>query len=426
MREDFLHFIWKYKKLELADLKTTTNESIEIISLGSHNKLAGPDFFNARLKIKDQLWAGNVEIHVNSSDWYVHGHEMDANYDNVILHVVWDDDVSVYRRDNSLIPTLELKNYISHELVESYKSLLNNKAITFINCESELAKIDEFIFENWLERLYFERLESKSALVVTLLEKYNNDWEQVLFSMLLRNFGSKINADSFLSIAHQLKFSTVRKVSANVNELESLLFGLAGLLEDAKLDTYYLSLKKEYDYLRHKYGINNSGVLRPSFFKLRPPNFPTIRLSQFANVYARHNNLFSKLIEAKSVEDIYSLFNVSASSYWSTHFNFEKTSKKSEKKLSKKFIDLVIINTILPLKFNYAKYLGKQIDDEIVYIATQIGAEQNSIVEKYKNLNIKIANSAESQSILQLYNEYCSKNKCLECAIGNSLLKGNN
>jgi len=426
MREDFLHFIWKYKKLELADLKTTTNESIEIISLGSHNKLAGPDFFNARLKIKDQLWAGNVEIHVNSSDWYVHGHEMDANYDNVILHVVWDDDVSVYRRDNSLIPTLELKNYISHELVESYKSLLNNKAITFINCESELAKIDEFIFENWLERLYFERLESKSALVVTLLEKYNNDWEQVLFSMLLRNFGSKINADSFLSIAHQLKFSTIRKVSANVNEFESLLFGLAGLLEDDKLDAYYLSLKKEYDYLSHKYAINHNGVVRPSFFKLRPPNFPTIRLSQFANVYARHNNLFSKLIEAKSVEDIYSFFNVSASLYWNTHFNFEKTSKKSEKKLSKKFIDLVIINTILPLKFNYAKYLGKQIDDEIVYIATQIGAEQNSIIEKYKSLNIKILNAAESQSILQLYNEYCSKNKCLECAIGNSLLKGNN
>ena len=425
MREDFLHFIWKYKKLEIVELKTTTNESIEIISTGSHNKLAGPDFFNAQLKISNQLWAGNVEIHMNSSDWYVHGHEIDANYDNVILHVVWEDDVSVHRSDNSLIPTLELKSYIASDLIASYKSLFDNRVKSFINCESELGTIDEFVLKNWLDRLYFERLEAKSEQVIQLLEKYNYDWEHVLFSMLLRNFGSKINADSFLSIAHQLKFSTIRKVSTNVDQLESLLFGISGLLQEDKLDTYYLTLTKEYDYLKHKYSINNNGVLKPSFFKLRPPNFPTIRLSQFSNLYAKHHNLFSKLIAAKSTQEIYDLFSVSASSYWDIHYTFDKESKRSPKRLSKKFIDLLIINTILPIKFNYARYIGKHNDDDIINIAEKIGAEQNNIVEKYENLNINISNAAESQSILQLYNEYCSKNKCLECAVGNSLLKGN-
>lgn len=424
MREDFLHFIWKYKKLAVVDLKTTTNDTLEIMTTGAHNKLAGPDFFNSQLKINNQLWAGNVEIHIHSSDWYVHGHEVDVNYDNVILHVVWEDDVSVYRNDNSLIPTLELKRYIAPELIASYKRLFEHKEKSFINCESEINAIDEFVFKNWLDRLYFERLDAKSALVAELLEKYNNDWEQVLFSMLLRSFGSKINADSFLSIAHQLKITTVRKVSANVAQLESLLFGLSGLLKDDKLDTYYQVLNKEYQFLQYKYTINDTGVIQPSFFKLRPPNFPTIRLSQFANVYAMHNNLFSKIMEAKTVEDIYLIFNVCASPYWNTHFTFDKAAKKSQKRLSKKFIDLLIINTILPIKFNYAKYLGKPIDDDIMAIASKIGAEQNTIVAKFKNLNSAITNAAESQSILLLYNEYCSKNKCLDCAVGNSLLKG--
>lgn len=426
MREDFLHFIWKYKKLRFNDeLRTSNNEVLNIISEGIHNHLEGPDFNNAHLKIGDQSWFGTVEIHIKSSDWFAHGHETDVNYENVILHVVWEEDIAIYRKDNTQIPTLELKNYISPDLLESYKSLFNKKGKAFINCEKDIATINQFIYKNWIDRLYFERLESKSNFVLQLLKHSKNDWEQVLFIMLLKNFGLKINADSFLSIAQQLDFSVIRKTNGEVKQLESLLFGMSGLLEEEIVDTYYIDLKKEYDYLKHKFNLNSNGVLKPYFFKLRPPNFPTIRLSQFAKVYSENQNLFSKVIAAKSLEELYAIFNVSASVYWENHFTFGKESKKSTKKLTKNFIDLLIINTILPIKFNYAQHLGKEIDNDILKIVTEIKKENNTIVENFKALQINLSNAMESQAILQLYNDYCSKNKCLQCAVGNSLLKGN-
>jgi hypothetical protein len=426
MREDLLHFIWKYKKLQLTDLLTANNESVVIIDVGLHNHLSGPDFFNAKVNIDGQLWAGNVEIHIKASDWYLHRHEEDTNYDSVILHVVWEDDISVFRKDGSEIPTLELKKYISSNLLFAYQNLFSKKQKTFINCEKDISQTDSFVIQNWLERLYFERLESKSTIVLELLETSKNDWEQVLFALLLKNFGLNINGEAFFSLSNNLDFSTVRKLQAEALQLESVFFGMSHLLEDNTiLDTYYLELKKEYTYLKSKFGLIDDGVLKPEFFKLRPPNFPTIRLSQLANLYQVQRNLFNKIAHTHSLKELYLLFDVTASEYWNTHFIFGKPSKKSSKKLTKKFIDLLIINTILPLKFCYSKYLGNEDNEQIIAIAKEIKSEENSIISNFKTYGFIAKDSKDSQAMLQLYNQYCSKNRCLECAVGSSLLRGN-
>jgi hypothetical protein len=425
VREDILHFVWKYKKIPTVDLLSTKVESIRIVDVGTYNHHTGPDFFNAKIAIDDQLWAGNVEIHVNSSDWYVHKHEEDPNYDNVILHVVWEDDVPVFRKDGSEIPTLELRQYVSDNLLSSYKKLLHLSNTKFINCEKELKNINPFVIDNWLERLYFERLEKKSAQIQALLKKSNNDWERTLFIALLKNFGLKINGDSFLSLANNLDFSIVRKLHHDVFQLESVLYGMTRLLNDETIvDTYFLNLEKEYCYLQKKFDMDASAVLKPEFFKLRPSNFPTIRLSQLANLYAKENNLFDKVVRSKNLTELYDLFDVSASSYWNNHFTFGKPSKKSTKKLSKKFIDLLIINTILPIKFCHTQKSGKYINEEIVSIISGLKAEANTIIFKYKENGLAATNAKDSQAMLQLYNEYCSKNKCLQCAIGGTLLNG--
>lgn len=423
MRENLLHFIWKYKKLPLEHLLTTKNEIISLVDVGLHNDLAGPDFLNAKIRIGGQLWAGNVEIHLKSSDWFAHHHEIDANYNNVILHVVWEDDMSVFRKDRSEVPTLELKNYISKPLLEAYHQFFDNRNIKFINCERELKSVDGFLFRNWLERLYFERLERKSSLILNLLSESKNDWERVLFILLLRNFGSKVNGDSFYSLAQALDFSIFRKVQGNLFQLESLLLGTAGLLEDDSLvDGHYIDFKKEYGFLKTKFNLNTTGVLPPQFYGLRPPNFPTIRLSQLANLYNGRQNLFSQLMEADSISEIRVLLEASASDYWKDHYTFGKVSKKSNKKLSKSFIDLIIINTIAPLKFCYAKQQGREVDEQIVEIISGLKSEGNRVVENFKQHGAIVENALQSQAVLQLYNEYCTQNRCLQCAVGASLL----
>ncbi len=381
MRQDLLHFIWKYKKLSLEELVTSNNETVVISDVGIHNHLSGLDFFSAKVNIGGQLWAGNVEIHLKSFDWYAHGHEKDANYNNVILHVVWEDDTEVFRSDNSEIPTLELKKCISTSLLRACKKLFDKKDVSFINCEKNITNIDGFLIKNWLERLYFERLERKSQLILDLLEDSKNDWENVLFSLLLKNFGLKINGEAFLSLANALDFSIVRKLRSDTLEFESALYGMMHLLTDDRItDAYYIQLKKEYKHFKNKFDVKEESVQKPEFFKLRPPNFPNIRLLQLANLYREHQSLFSKIINTSSLVELYQIFDVSASPYWNNHFTFGKESKKSAKKLTKKFIDLLIVNSILPLKFCYAQAAGKDANEEIVHIISNITAEENSIV----------------------------------------------
>ncbi|WP_339728464.1 DUF2851 family protein [Maribacter stanieri] len=421
MKEDLLHFIWKFKKYPINGLVTTSGEAINVVSTGIHNHLSGPDFFNAQLELNQQLWAGNVEIHIKSSDWYAHNHQEDSNYDNVILHVVWEDDLSVFRKDGSQIPTLALKEYIPLKILDTYQNLFDARNYKFINCENEFIRVDEFIKDNWMDRLFVERLEQKTAIINKLLEETNNNWEHVLFLMLLKTFGSKINGETFMEIGKSIDFSIIRKLYNKPLEMESLLFGQANLLNGAdEGDKYFNDLKKEYAYLKHKYNLN-SVFKSPEFFRLRPSNFPTIRIAQLSAIYVKNNNLFHLLIE-KDEPNVSGVLNAEISEYWEDHFNFGKTSKKSKKRVTISFLDLLMINTIIPLKFAFQRYKGSVDNDALLKIMSDIKKEENNLISKFGKLGVIVKSAKDSQTYLQLYNNYCSKDKCLDCAIGASLM----
>lgn len=421
MKEEFLHYLWKFKKFDPLNLKTSNGEEITIINVGQYLELAGPDFFNAQITIGNQKWAGNVEIHIKSSDWYVHHHERDEVYENVILHVVWEHDTEIFRKNNTEIPVLELKKYVDAATITNYQSLISPKSWIF--CEKQLKEIDGFTINNWLERLFFERLERKSKPIFELLVQTKHDWEAVLFCLLAKNFGLNTNGEIFSKIAQSIPFSVIRKESFEVENLEALFLGSAGLLDSEKEDTYFKDLKFRYFYLLHKYQLEKRIVEPVQFFKHRPDNFPTIRLSQLANLYHGHQNLFSRISTATSAKGIYEIFEISASDYWQNHYQFDKESPKKKKKLSRSFVDLITINTIIPLQFAYAKSQAKEISEDLIQLLNEVAPEKNAIMDKFNSFGIKSKNAFESQSLLQLKNEYCNKSRCLECAIGMELLK---
>lgn len=423
MKEDFLHHVWQYKKFSLQGLESVQGEKIEILNAGQYLQQTGPDFFNAQIVIGDQKWAGNVEIHIKSSDWYLHSHENDPNYDNVVLHVVWDHDTQVMRKDNSEIPVLELRHYTDPKLLESYNALAAAK--TWIYCEKELETINPFVLENWKERLFFERLERKAAPITALAQETGNDWEAVLFCFLAKNFGLNTNGQTFFSIARSLPFPVVRKESFEAENLEALLFGRSGLLDGDFEDVYPRDLKARYAYISHKHQLPPVYVDSLEFFRHRPDNFPTIRLSQFAALYNTHQNLFSKIINCATVEDIYKVFEVQASAYWQSHYTFDKESTKKRKALTASFIDLIVINTIIPFRFAYAKSTGKEVSEELVALLKAVAPEKNAIVDKFRSFKVSADSAYDTQSLLQLRNEYCAHKRCMQCALGLELLKSN-
>ena len=424
MQEDFLHYVWQHKKMSLKSLQTTTQEPIILKTVGLPNVNSGPDFFNAQLSIGTQMWAGNVEIHVKSSDWYVHHHETDEAYDNIILHVVWEHDMDIYRKDNTPIPTLELKNYIFPHTYKNYTTLLSQKQ-SWIPCEPNIKEVDGFTVAHWLERLYLERLEGKYKAIETQLLESKHNWEAVLFWQLAKNFGLKVNGEAFLSIAKSIDFSVIRKSQYDVHQLEALFFGQAGLLDIEAQDIYSSELKSTYEFLKHKFSLLRDGVLPVQFFRLRPPNFPTIRLAQLAGLYSRIPKLFSSIIDAQSLNQLYTIFEGGTSAFWNTHYTFEKTSKSSSKTLTKAFMNLIIINTIIPIKFAFNLFNRHSNQDDVVAIIQNIPMEHNSIVDKFHSLYAFGKTALESQALIQLKLNYCSKNKCLHCAIGSALLNRN-
>lgn len=421
MQEAFLHYVWQFKKFDTSHLKTTVGEAITLHNNGQPNLNSGPDFFNAQLEIEGQFWAGNVEIHIKSSDWYVHNHEVDPTYDNVILHVVYEHDTDIFRKDNSIIPTLQLKNLIHANVFNNFQKLLRSPH-KWINCEPDFAEVEDFVISNWLERLYIERLERKSRTIEVLLTSSKNDWEGVLFKLLAKNFGLKVNGEAILSMANSFDFSVVRKLQSQPLQLEALFFGQSGLLEAPVENGYFQNLSSEYQFVKQKFNLSNDQVIPLQFFRLRPPNFPTIRLSQLAMLYHKHANLFTKLMAANTIEDLYNLFQVGTSEFWQTHFTFEKASRDSKKLLTKNFIDLLLINTVLPLRFCYLKHLGKPASESCLLMAQEIASEQNGIIKGFNNLRPISDSALTSQALIQLKTEYCDKNKCMTCAVGNSLL----
>jgi len=421
MKEDFLHYVWQFKKFDVLAAKTVQGDVITILDSGQYLQLAGPDFFNAKLTIGDQKWAGNVEIHLKSSDWYIHNHETDIAYHNVILHVVWEHDTEVFRQDNTEIPVLELKHYVSSEVLNNYNALAIAKS--WIYCEKELEDINSFTFSNWKERLFFERLERKASPILQQAAATGNDWEAILFSFLAKSFGLNTNGEAFYKIAQSLPFSVVRRESFEFENLEALFFGRAGLLDVEHEDVYFKDLKSRYEYICHKYRLDTVHIDMLQFFKHRPDNFPTIRLSQLAQLYHKHQNLFSKLTEGTSVAEIYKIFDVQASPYWQTHYSFDKESGKKRKVLTSSFVDLIIINTIVPFRFAYDRSIGKESQETLLDLLGSITPEKNAVIDKFRQFKVDVKSAYDTQSLLQLKNEYCTHKRCLQCAVGLELLK---
>jgi len=420
MKEDLLHFIWKLQLFSDLQLKSTLGEELEIVSQGIQNFNSGPDFLNAKIRIGERIWFGNVEIHVKSSDYYLHNHETDGNYDAVILHVVWEDDLEVFRFNNERLTTLELNSFVSEEVLENYRKLFSTPK-KWIYCENDIASVSQFGLNHFFEQLYFERLEQKSKLILSELKGSNNNWEEVLFKLLLKNFGLKVNGEAFYNLGNSFDFTTFRKVWNSEILLEALLFGQAGLLTEEKESFYYNGLKKEYDYLKSKFKLTPLNPNQIQFFRLRPNNFPTIRLAQLAQLYFKENNLFSKIIEISKLDNFQEFFSVPTSEFWETHYTFDKESKKRVKQLTNSFTDLLLINTIIPMKFVYLQQIGKS-TESILELIQQLKPEKNNIISNFEQLKIKSNSAFETQALLQLKNEYCNQLNCLKCLIGRELL----
>ena len=421
MTEKFLHYIWQNGFFEQENLKTNQGNRLLIRYKGILNDDAGPDFLNAQILIDDILWAGHVEIHKYSSDWYAHGHEKDPAYDNVILHVVYQDNMPVYNSNNQQIPTLELSKYIDKKVLKTYRKLFENK--TFLPCQSAVDKIDNLRLVHFKHRLFIERLEEKYHSVKKLLAETQNDWHQILYQTLLKYTGGPVNKEAFALIGRLLPHKVFIKYKDDLLKLEALLFGVAGLLNDNKYDDYYRSLQKEYLFLKNKHHLKELPAGAVKFHRLRPPNFPTVRLAQFAGLYHLNGHLFEKLLDIKNIDQASEILQVTASSYWDTHYNFDKITKTKKKTTGKAFVNLILINVVIPLKFAYQQHLGMYDNDTLIDLMENLPAEQNKIVKIYKNMHLPVKNALDSQAFIQLHNNYCIQNKCLSCDIGHQILK---
>ena len=420
MKEDFLHYLWKYKKVPLI-CQLSTGEMLEILSFGQYNILSGADFFNAKLLIEGQQWAGNVEMHLKSSHWYAHGHQQDPAYRNVILHVVWEHDIEVFDANNQPIPTLELKNVIAPELLSRYQTSLG-APYEFIPCEKDYKSTPEMTLLSWNERLFVERLEEKSAFIAEVWQEAQWDWEKVLFLLLLKYFGGVVNGEAFLEIGRQLDFSIIRKECSHPLHLEALFLGRANLLLEEGEHTYIKDLQQHYAYLKQKYNLQDITAII-NFRGLRPQSFPTIRLSQLAQVYEQRESLFSKILEITDWHSLLALFKVGVSDFWETHYTFHKVSPKVKKPISTTLLQLLLINVVIPIQYFYYKTLGKDITETLIKTIKGLPAERNGVVDAFQHLGAKVETAFDSQVLLQQHKQYCKGKRCLDCAIGVALLR---
>ena len=420
--EEFLQYIWESRLFYTESLKTSNGENVNIIDVGKRNSDSGPDFFNAKVKIENTIWAGNIEIHKKSSDWKKHKHQTDKAYDSVILHVVEKDDQPVKRSNRKIIPTLLLK-YPEH-LQTNYQNLLDSK--TWIACQNQFHKVDPIILQLGFNRLMIERLEGKTNEILEKFKQNKNDWNETFYQMLAKMFGFKVNAIPFELLAKSSPLKILAKHKSNLHQLEALLFGNSGLLNNQLLgDDYYLNLRNEYSFLYKKYNLKGVESHLWKFMRLRPGNFPTIRISQLAALINRSQGLFSKIIEIENIESMRELFNVHASEYWNSHYNFNKLSKRNSKKeLGEKSINTLIINVVIPFLFVFGEKQNKHhLKNRALEFLEQLPPESNSVITKWKDLGINSRSAFETQALLQLKNIYCEKKKCLNCQIGVKLVK---
>lgn len=420
--EEFLQYIWENKLFFSEKLKTTTDEFVEIIDVGKRNTDSGPDFFNAKIKIDKTIWAGNIEIHKKSSDWQKHNHQTNKAYNNVVLHVVEKEDSPVKRNNGEIIPTLIL-NY-PEQLQINYQNLLDAK--TWIACQNKFHKVDPVVLQLGFNRLMIERLENKTDEIMERLNLNKNNWNETFYQMLAKMFGFKVNAVPFELLAKSLSLQILSKHRNSLLQLEALLFGNSGLLNNQLLgDEYYLNLRNEYSFLYKKYRLKGVESHLWKFMRLRPGNFPTIRISQLAALIHRSHGLFSQITEIENIDQLKGLFKIKASEYWNLHYNFNKHSKiNSIKRLGDNSINTLIINVVIPFLFVYGEKQNKpHLKNRALEFLEQLPPEKNSIINNWKKLGIETQSAFETQALLQLKNIYCEKKKCLNCQIGVKLVK---
>ncbi len=425
MKEDFLHFLWKNKLFNQEDLLTHQGEAIHIKSFGQHNFDAGPDFSEAKVKIGDTTWAGNVEIHVNSSDWIKHCHNEDEAYDIVILHVVHHHDAEIERKDGSIIPTLELTGRFDRELFNRYTELMAQKL--WIPCAAQFETVSEFKVKSWLNRMIIERLEQRTDGIQQRLLLNANDWEETFYQLLARNFGMKVNNDAFEQLASTLPNKILGKHKNNLFQIEALIYGQAGFLSAILQDEYPRELQKEFKFLLGKYGLQPMSAHVWKFLRLRPPNFPTIRLAQLAALAFQSNHLFSTILEITELKNLKDLFRVEASEYFHNHLQFDKSAKSSVRKLGNSAIDNLLINVVVPILFVYGRKKNlPEFENRAFHFLENLKAEKNTIIEKWRETGYSAKSAFGSQALLQLKNCYCEKKRCLSCSIGNEILRTRN
>ncbi|MTK53399.1 DUF2851 family protein [Paludibacter sp.] len=422
MKEALLQYAWQHKLFYTGKLATIKGEKVEVIDPGQLNKDAGPDFFNAKIKIGETLWAGNVEVHVNSSDWKNHHHSEDYAYNNIILHVIAKHDADIFRTSGAEIEQLILP---CHEDLESrHEALMEPKS--FVSCAKHLDKVPRILLSGWKNSLLTERLELKVNDIEILLQNTQNNWEEAFYITLARNFGTGINSIPFELLAKSLPQIYLAKHKENLTQIEAMLFGQSGLLNQSPTSDYANKLKQEYSFLKAKYKLQPIDAHLWKLLRLRPQNFPHMRIAQFATLTSKSSKLFSKVVNAKSIEEMESLFECSTSEYWQSHYTFNKTSHPKQKPIGKSTIKILLINSVVPLLFTYGRYKSdERMQEKALTLLEQITPEQNSIIKKWKQYNIVATTAFDSQALIHLKKQYCDCKKCLQCRIGHYVLTQN-
>ena len=418
--EQLLHYVWKHKIFSLKELKTTTGQQVEVIDTGLANTDAGPGFFNAKLKLDGVLWIGNIEIHERSSDWFKHGHHADAGYNSVILHIASEIDTEISRSNGERTHQIQL---ICPEAVRTnYKELL--ETASYPPCYRIIPSLSPFTAHSWMTALQMERFEQKATLLNERLKRCQGNWEDAFFITLARNFGFGLNGDAFETWAHRLPFRAVDKHRNDLFQIEAIFFGQAGILEDSDGDGYYLRLKKEYTYLQHKFGLIPMDASLWRFLRLRPTNFPHIRIAQLACLYHRAYGLLSRIMETETLQGVRDILKGGTSEYWLTHYTFGGSSPSRPKTLSNTSLDLLIINTVVTFLYAYGLHKGNRVlCARAGSFLEELKAENNYITRMWEQYGMKASNAADSQALIQLKKEYCDKKKCLYCRIGYEYLK---
>ena len=421
--EDFLHYIWKFRLYNSDNLCLANGESVRVISPGLHHHHSGPDFQHAKIQIGQTLWAGNVEIHIKASDWNKHEHSKDQAYNNVILHVVYKNDLEIYNQEGAIIPVLVLNERISDDLLVRYQNLIYADQVAF-PCEKLVNRVDELIKQNWLDRMLIERLEEKSANVLKTIALLNGNWEEAFYQNLAANFGFKVNALPFELLAKSLPLQILAKNTFNLLQTEALLFGQAGFLNEQIDDLYFLQLQKEYRFLKQKYGLLPIEKHLWKFLRLRPLNFPTIRIAQFAATLHRSNRFLAEIIKADTGKINASFTGINPSAYWLDHYQFGKVAKPCSKKLGQSSVENILINTVSVFLFAYGKQnQSETYINKAIHILENLPCENNFIITNFISAGVKIESAGKSQAVIELKNKYCDQKRCLECGIGNKLLK---